>query len=88
VRGLAGVKGVTNQIALIGAVAATDIKDRIKRALHRNAEIDAGAIKVDVEGSTVTLEGKVSAWAERGICENAAWAVPGVHQVVDHLSVR
>lgn len=87
VRGLAGVKGVTNQIALISRVAATDIKDRIKRALHRNAEIDASAIKVNVEGSKVILEGKVSAWPERNICENAAWAVPGVHQVVDHISV-
>jgi osmotically-inducible protein OsmY len=87
VRGLAGVIGVTNQIALIGGVKAADVKDRIKRALHRNAELDASTINVAVEGSKVTLAGKVSAWPERNIAESAAWAVPGVYQVVDHLSV-
>jgi len=88
VRGLAGVVSVINQIILRSAVKPNDIKDRIKRALHRNAEIDASAITVAVEGSKVTLEGKISAWPERNICENAAWAVPGVYQVVDHLSVN
>jgi osmotically-inducible protein OsmY len=87
VRGLAGVVGVTNQIDLVDGLATGDIKHRIESALGRNAEIDASAVRVAVHGSKVTLEGKVSAWRDRNICEQAAWAVPGVYQVIDHLSV-
>lgn len=87
VRGLAGVVGLTNHIDLLGAPRAGDIKDRIQSALHRNAEVDASMINIAVNGSRVTLLGRVSAWPERSICERAAWAVPGVQQVVDHLSV-
>ena len=87
VRGLAGVVGVTNQINLIDGARVGDIKDRILSALDRNAEIDSSTIKVAVDGSKVTLEGKVSAWRDRNICEQAAWAVPGVCQVIDRLSV-
>lgn len=87
VRGLAGVVGVINQINLLDSATASDIKNRIESALARNAELDASTIKVAVEGSKVTLEGKVSAWRDRSICARAAWAVPGVHHVIDRLSL-
>ena len=40
-----------------------------------------------IEGDgKVVLEGKVDNWDERFAVENAAWSVPGVRDVVDHLS--
>lgn len=56
--------------------------------LERNAQLDAEAIKVTVDGRNVTLEGHVPAWHERSIVEQAAWSAPGVSAVQDHIVVR
>lgn len=87
VRKLSGIVGVTNSITVRPLVDVSDIKLRIESALKRNAEVEADAIKIAVTGGKVTLEGKVHAWYERGIVERAAWAVPGVVTVEDHLKV-
>ena len=77
-RKLSGVRGVTNNIAIKPRVAAGDIKRKIEDALKRNAEVEAGAIRVSVEdGSRVVLEGNVHSWDERHAVENAAWSAPG-----------
>jgi osmotically-inducible protein OsmY len=86
VRKLSGVIGVTNLITVRPPhVDAINVKQRIEDALKRNAELEAGGIRVAVTGGTVTLEGKVRAWHERGVAEQAAWAAPGVVSVEDHL---
>jgi osmotically-inducible protein OsmY len=59
----------------------------ITRALHRNAELEASKIKVDVSGGRVTLRGDVKAWYERKLVEDAVWAAPGVTDVIDNLRV-
>jgi osmotically-inducible protein OsmY len=87
VRKIGGVLGVTNLITLKTYVEAGDIKDRIEQALKRNAQLEADAIRVKVDGGRVTLEGKVRAWYERDVAENAAWAAPGVKSVDDRLSI-
>jgi osmotically-inducible protein OsmY len=87
VRKLSGVKGITNSIEVKPRVAATDVKQRIENALKRNAEVEAGAIKVTVSGGTVTLEGKVKAWYERDLAERTAWSAPGVSAVNDRIAV-
>lgn len=84
---LPGVKGVTNLISVKPPVAATDIKDRIEKALMRNAELEATSIKVAVTGRKVTLDGKVDAWHDREVAERAAWSAPGVTAVEDNLRV-
>jgi osmotically-inducible protein OsmY len=87
VRKLSGVLGVTNIIAVRPRVDAANVKHRIEEALKRNAELEAGGIRVAVAGGKVTLEGKVRAWHERGVAERAAWAAPGVNAVEDRLIV-
>ncbi|MDD9731292.1 BON domain-containing protein [Mameliella sp. AT18] len=87
VHSLAGVKGVSNFIKVKPAVKATDVSERIKKALLRDAELDASAIHVEVRDGIVTLEGKVRYLGERKSAERAAWAAPGVSQVIDHLTV-
>ncbi|MET3650631.1 BON domain-containing protein [Dyella japonica] len=87
VRGLLGVKGVINQIAISPPVEPRNIKTKIEAALYRRAHVDASAITVGVNKSTVTLSGKVDSLAEREIIEQAAWSAPGVKSVVDNLIV-
>lgn len=89
VRKLFGVRGVTSNIAIKPRVAANDVKRKIEDALKRNAEVEAGAIRVSVEGgSKVVLEGTVHSWDERHAVENAAWSAPGVKSVEDRLAIN
>ena len=82
---LSGVVGIDNLLTLRARVNAVDVQQRIEDALKRNAEVDAKEIHVKVEGDVVKLEGRVHLWRERKIAERAAWSVPGVKQVEDHL---
>lgn len=87
VQTLSGVKGVTNLIAIKPSVSPADVRQRIENALKRDAEIEATRIHVQVTDSKVTLEGRVRNWAEREAAERAAWAAPGVVNVVDHITI-
>lgn len=88
VRRLSGVLGVSNDIVVHPRVTQQDIKERIAKALQRNAQLEAAGIKVDVSDTIVTLRGSVRAWRDRRIAESAAWAVPGVTQVRDELVLQ
>ena len=87
VRKLSGVVGVDNRLTLRPRVDVGDIQKRIEEALKRNAEVDAKGIHIKVEGNVVKLEGRVHLWRERQIVERAAWSVPGVNKVEDHLLI-
>lgn len=87
VRPLKGVLGVTNSITLKPRAVASDIGTRIGAALSRHALREAGAIRVSVSGSTVTLRGRTDSLAERNAAEGAAWSAPGVTAVVSELTV-
>lgn len=87
VRGLAGVTGVSNHIEIAPRALISDVKKRIEDALKRDAEVEAKAIRVDVVGGKVTLQGKVKAWSERQSAERAAWSSPGVKSVEDRISI-
>jgi len=87
VRKLRGVRMVSNLITLEGKPMALDIKDRIAAALKRSAQLEAERIHVDVDGSQVTLKGRVRSWSEHEEAEDVAWSAPGVLQVKNYLSV-
>jgi osmotically-inducible protein OsmY len=88
VQNLVGVRGIKNEIAVRARrVNANAVRQRIRGAVHRQAQIDANAINVDVDGGTVTLAGVVDSWSERLAARNAAWSVPGVQEVNDNIEV-
>lgn len=87
VRYLAGVRGVSDQITIKSGVNASVVKGDIEAALKRRAVNEANGIKVAVNGSEVTLSGRVPTWAERDAAGSAAWSSPGVSNVVDNISI-
>jgi osmotically-inducible protein OsmY len=88
VRNLMGVRGVTNLIAVKPApVMPFEVTQKIKDALRRSAEADAGRIRVEAHDGRVTLKGTVRSWAEREDAERAAWSAPGVMEVDDRIAV-
>jgi osmotically-inducible protein OsmY len=88
VRRLSGVIGVSNRIAIKPHAQAADVKNEILDALQRNAHLEANAISVDVHEGVVKLEGKINAGYERDLIIHAAWSVPGVLAVEEHLTLR
>jgi osmotically-inducible protein OsmY len=87
VRQLSGVMGVTNSISLKSQVQPAKVREAIVAALKRNAELEGAAISVKVDGSAVELSGRVKAWYERKMAENAAWAIAGVTEVRDNITL-
>lgn len=87
IRRLAGVAGIINKIEVAPKASAPQVQSKIEAALKRNAELEANAIKVTVKDAKVTLEGKIHAWYERELAENAAWSAPGVRAVEDRLTL-
>jgi osmotically-inducible protein OsmY len=88
VRRLTGVKGVTNLIAVKPRATPSEVKKNIENALVRNAEVDAGRIKVEVQGSKAILQGTVRSWTEREEAERAAWSAPGIEAIDNRIEVE
>ncbi len=89
VRGLMGVKGVTNLISVNPPhTTPSDIKHRIQQAFERAAELDAQTIGIETQDGKVVLRGNVKSWAEREQAEWAAWAAPGVSHVENEIVVN
>jgi osmotically-inducible protein OsmY len=82
-----GVLGVNNEIELTSDPIPSDVINRISKALRRNAIVDDSAITVSNEGHTIYLDGMTDSWAAKWQAEDAAWAAPGVFDVVDRLTV-
>ena len=87
VRNLTGVRAVTNDIVVKPRVSTTDVQAKIEEAFRRSAEIDARRVSVAAQNGQVTLTGNVRSWGERQEATRAAWAAPGVTQVIDRLAV-
>ena len=84
---ISGVTGMTNSIKIENHVSIGDVRKRIEDAFERQADLDARSVTIAVDGNRVTLGGHVSAWFERKAAERAAWAAPGVTQVVDRIAI-
>jgi osmotically-inducible protein OsmY len=83
-----GVAWVDDEIKLSSpSASAGDVKHSIKKALERDAKLDAEELSVESSNGSVTLSGTVGSWAEHDAAVNAAWAAPGVSMVDDLIFV-
>lgn len=88
IRNLTGVAGVANLIRVCSPPRVPEIREKIQQALRRSAELDASHITVRTEGGKMILGGKVHAWYERDLAEQAAWSAPGVTEVHDRIEIE
>ena len=83
-----GVVAVDNLIQIVPpGPSAEDLQHSIKKAMDRNAKLDAKNVKVESANGTVKLSGTVSSWADHDAAVDAAWSAPGVSDVRDHILV-
>ena len=87
VKDIIGLKGVINQINIAPRVNIPVVRDTIKKALERSADVEADKIVIETSGNKVILHGKARSWNEKNEVEHAAWSAPGVMEVVDDLVI-
>jgi osmotically-inducible protein OsmY len=89
IRDLAGIVGVTNNIAVVGAPAPPDrIRQDIEDAIRRQTERELSRLNIEVKDGVATLSGKVRSWAEKRAARAAAGAAPGIRAVADELIIE
>ena len=88
VAGLAGVRGIADDIEIFSDVEAADVTDLVEDALFRYGLLpDDSDVRVGASDGTITLTGHVRNWAEHGTVIDAAWRGIGVRNVRDDLVV-
>lgn len=88
VRGVTGVKGITNRI-LIKSGNHDDIERRnIENALNRNSSLNGLDIRVRVVGHSITLRGHAYFLFQKEEAERIAWNAPGVWNVDNEIDVQ
>lgn len=87
IRYLTGVVAVHNEIRITPEASTEKVLEKVRAALHRQATADGKTIHVEATGGKVTLTGHASSWQSIEDAANAAWAAPGVTEVVDHVKM-
>jgi osmotically-inducible protein OsmY len=82
-----GVRGVVNYIEVAPKPAFRDVHRRIVASLHRNADIDARNLRVEVAGDVITLTGTVGSWLQSEAAERGAASAPGIRRVENRIVV-
>lgn len=85
---ITGVKGITNNISINHWPTPVEIRNKIKAAFERNANIDADKINIVADGNKVYLEGTVNSWAEYDEAERSVWTIPGVSVLENNLQLE
>jgi hypothetical protein len=65
-----------------------DLQRAVRDSLNRDPWVDSQRISLDVSNGVVTLRGEVDDFMEARYVWDDAWETPGVHGVVNNLTVR
>ncbi|MBD8606423.1 BON domain-containing protein [Aeromicrobium sp. CFBP 8757] len=86
---LDGVRDVRNRISLTPRphADAVETEAAVRRAIVRDASVDASHVHVKVHGSRITLTGHVASWSEKRSAAKAAWSSPHVDHVENRITV-
>jgi osmotically-inducible protein OsmY len=89
VANILGVIDVENDVDILSPLPdAGEAHHSIKKALERNAKLNAENIAVSSSHGRVTLTGSVRSWSEHDAAVTAAWSAPGIITVDDRLRVN
>lgn len=88
IRHIRGLKGVMNHISVVPKSGERDLRRRIVRAMHDNADVDARHVFVAVSGGKATLTGSVRTWLQHDAVERAVADAPGVTEIDNRLLVE
>lgn len=88
VRHVRGVRDVLNHIVVAPGALERDVRHRIVAALHRNANLAAERITVNVVGDKAILSGRVGSFLQRESAERAAADAPGIANVENRIAVE
>jgi osmotically-inducible protein OsmY len=83
-----GIKSLINRVVVVPTPSADDVRPRIIRALHQDADVDARGLHVVISGDTVTLTGTVRSWHARESAERAVMHAPGITHVENLIAVE
>lgn len=87
-RRLVGVTGIHNGIEIRSVSQKSDIRNSIKEAMRRLADVHSSQVHVDVDAEGhVKLRGRVVGWQARNAVEDAAWMVAGVRDVDNRVRI-
>jgi osmotically-inducible protein OsmY len=84
---ISGVVGVSNTLQVGKGTSPAEVRKLIEDAFRCQADLDARAVTVTMDGSKVKLGGNVHGWHERQVAERAAWSAPGVTQIEDQIRI-
>ncbi len=87
IRHLTGITAVFDSVVIRPTTSAEAILENVEAALQRQATADAHSIKIATSGSTVTLSGHAASWRSMHDASKAAWAAPGVTNVIDRMTL-
>ena len=88
VAGLAGVRGIADDIEIYSDIEAADVIDLVQDALIRYGLLPGDTdIQVGASDGTITVTGHIETWGEHDAVLDAAWRGTGVRNVRDDLVV-
>jgi osmotically-inducible protein OsmY len=84
---LIGVTGLSNNVTIAPHIDTSTLQSDIKGALERKWFLTPNAVHVSAKGGKVVLTGTVSAYFERNIAAQCAWAARGTTDVTNDILV-